>query len=523
MRKRIVAIAKGIVYGFALMIALFVTITSYLYRIDITDMSTYADKPLELLAVGLAAFVLVGIAAELIGKIGKKASAIGFWIVFCMVMAFCVWWIYNAQSIPARDARSIYDIASQIVGGGDESFEAVVPKGSYLSLWPFQSGFLLYVEMVLRFIPIHGYYALNGINLGFMGLSLISLYQIVKRWSTDGKTVVFWYALILFCMPYLLYVNFLYNDIPSIACLFFSVWMMTGYLEKKKRRYLLLALIAAGVGVGLRNNSLIFVIAALLLMAVSLFVCAPKERKRILLTATLLILVSVCAARVPQKIYEYRAGNKMGDGVPAVSYIAMGLQDTGGIPGWNNGYHDQLFVQCDYNADLAAQISKESIKASLLNFMEQPAEIPKFFYAKMVPEWCDENFSCLYSTSELWADRSWIAHMIYNGIYTQSVLNGMNYYLSIVYTGFLIYCLGQVIRGLKRLRRKEKTLCDEMELWSLVLLVTIIGGFLFMMIWEGGSRYTMPYMVMMTIYAAKGYGRCWENCKAAIQKLRKKL
>ena len=78
-----------------------------------------------------------------------------------------------------------------------------------------------------------------------------------------------------------------------------------------------------------------------------------------------------------------------------------------------------------------------------------------------------------------------------------------------------------VICGLYRYKNKKESVCDERELWNLVLLVTIIGGFLFMMIWEGGSRYTMPYMVMMTVYVAKGFERCWGGIKVAIGKLRK--
>ena len=45
------------------------------------------------------------------------------------------------------------------------------------------------------------------------------------------------------------------------------------------------------------------------------------------------------------------------------------------------------------------------------------------------------------------------------------------------------------------------------NLWQRVLTVTIIGGFLFYMFWEGGSRYTLPYMVCMLPYAAKGIAR----------------
>ena len=509
MKERLTLFSEGVIYICILLIALFTTITSYLYRVNIDDMSIYSDKPLMLMGICVIAVFLVGLLSSKRREDSWRAAKNSFLIVFLIDMLFCIWWIYNAQSTPTNDSRSLYEIAQQIISG---DFTAVAPQNSYLSLWPFQSGLLLYMEAVLRFIPIHGVLSLSGINLVCIGLGIFSLYKIVCLWTNNAKTVFFWNFLILFCTPYLFYVNFLYNEITSMACLFFSVWMMTEYWKSEKKRYLVLAVAAAGISVLLRNNSLIFIVASVLLLFVILLQSGKKRRQIIAIIS--LVVLSVCASKLPQKFYEFRAGNTMGKGVTAVSYIAMGLQDTGRIPGWNNGFHSEVLIESGYDADVAADLSIESIKTSIQKFAKDPQYMISFFNQKLVPEWCDENYSCLYSTEGMYGNRSQIAHMIYGGTYTRYVLNQMNAYQSILYTGFLLYAFGQGIDWYRRCRNKSaQTTLDKKQIWSLVLAVTIIGGFLFQMMWEGGSRYTMPYMVMMTPYSAMGFQKIWDWVK----------
>jgi hypothetical protein len=132
----------------------------------------------------------------------------------------------------------------------------------------------------------------------------------------------------------------MYGEIPSIALSLFTLWMLLEYSAKPSWLKLLSAGLGLAAAVAIRKNTLIFVIACVL---VWLAVFVKEKRIHILLLLSVLISAAVSGIILPQKFYEYRARNIMGKGVPAVAYIAMGLQwDEGRSPGGWNGYHQSL-------------------------------------------------------------------------------------------------------------------------------------------------------------------------------------
>lgn len=132
------------------------------------------------------------------------------------------------------------------------------------------------------------------------------------------------------CLPYYFYVNNMYGEIPSIALMLFSLWMVSRFLNTPSWWSCLLAGLGMAGATAIRKNSVIILIACILIIAILSF-------KRKIIIIGVLIFASVMGSILPGKIYEYRAHNEMGKGVPPISYIAMGLQWTEGrSPGaWN--------------------------------------------------------------------------------------------------------------------------------------------------------------------------------------------
>lgn len=489
-----------VIYGVATLIAAFITITSYMYYIDVEDMSWCKDNIVGLLVLFVIACLLMKGLAAGISKSSNPARSnhILFGVVFAIIMAGTAWWIINARSLAQNDLQSLHDIALQIISG---DYSAVAPKDSYLSLWPFQSGILLYYEMILRLVPEYNVVPMECLNWVYLGLGLFSAYQLVRKWF-DEQTVTCFTVLLLFCLPWYFYVNFAYGEMPSICLMFFATWMISVYMEKSGKRYLFLALAGVFLGGLVRKNLTIFVVACVLISGVLFVITLQKKNLYIVIG---LLVVTWMAGSIPVKLYEFRAGNTMGDGVSAFNYVAMGLQETPGIsPGWNNGYHSEVLIENGYNTASANELSKESIQSSLQYMVHHPAYAASFFFRKLVPEWCDESYSCLYSTSQRYYGRTDAAWRIYAGDRTEPVLGVMNAYQSVLYTGFFLFCIQAVVRRVRRRNKKIKEEYSGEALWKLVLMVTIIGGFLFYIFWEGGSRYTLPYMVCMLPYAAGG-------------------
>lgn len=253
----------------------------------------------------------------------------------------------------------------------------------------------------------------------------------------------------------------------------------------------------AGAGmagaVAVRKNVVIVLIACFL----ALLVLMLQEKKKRTLVLGGIILLAVTAGNIlPKSFYEYRAQNKMGNGVPAVSYIAMGLQwSEGRSPGGWNGYHSDLFVSLDYDRNAAIEVSKISIRESLEYMGKHPGYTVKFFSYKLTEQWCREDFGCLYATRDSHEERSNEAWNIYGGPVKDKLLDIMSIHQGIIYFGALLFCIQNGI-----FRRKK-----EYPVWRLVLLIAFIGGFLFSAIWEAGTRYVMPYYVMLIPYAADGW------------------
>ena len=497
-----IQIAKFIVYTFSFTIALFITITSYIYYINIKDMSWCQDNPLLLLIIFLlACLVTKGISFLVIrSKNPKKSNHILFSIVFICIMGATVWWIANARSLAQSDPQALHDMAIRIIKNQDYSM--ITPNGSYLSLWPFQSGILLYYELILRIISDYNVVPMQILNWGYLGIGLVSGYFLMRKWFAKEQIITCYSLLLLFCWPWFFYVNFAYGEMPSICLTAFTTWMLTNYMERNKHSYLILALFSIGLGILLRKNLSIFVIALILVLLV---MCLQHFQKKYLYIIVGLVLVTTLVNILPQKIYEIRANNTMGDGVSAYGNIPMGLQETEGIsPGWNNGYHSTTLIENQYNTELAKEISKQSLQDSLAYMLQNPGYTCNFFIRKLVPEWCDESYSCLYSTSLMFYNRTNAAWKIYDGAWTDSVLQIMNAYQSVLYTGFLLFCVQAAFRLLRRKSHEQKSEASPQSLWKLTWMVTIIGGFIFCALWEGGSRYTLPYMICMLPYAAAG-------------------
>lgn len=294
----------------------------------------------------------------------------------------------------------------------------------------------------------------------------------------------------------------MYGEIPGIALILFSMWMLLGYLENGRIVRLLLAFFSLAGAVAVRKNMVIFAIACLIVLAVMFL----EDRKKRYIFAIFFLTISVIAGSVlPRKFYEYRAKNTMGEGIPAVAYIAMGLQwSEGRAPGAWNGYHSDLYIACDYDAEKTAQISAEELKDSLRYMRENPAYAVRFFYYKLVEQWAREDYACLYSTLDFYGERTEKAWNIYQGTSGKRFLFFMALHQSIVYIGAACFCI--LAAGNWKKRRKGRG-GETGSLQNLILLITFIGGFLFSMLWEAGSRYVMPYCLMLIPYAADGLAR----------------
>lgn len=482
--------AKKVIYGFSLVFLLFLLSFSFVYSSNGYILTVNTAR--RIIAEALTGTLVLGICGMLAGcleKLPKGCSYAGGILLFLGVLFFSGWWIINSASMPKSDAKAVFDIAYR---ARNHDLLPIAPTGSYMSLWPFQSGLVMFLETIMRLIPNADEMTIQWLYIPFMALSLFSGYMVVKRMFRSVRTRIFW-CIIMGGLPYYFYVNNMYGEVPSIALTLFCLWMLMEYFRKPFWTKLAVVGIGLGGAVAVRKNTFIFCVACILVMSV-LFLA--KRQKQSLVVIVVVLMAMVAGSILPIKFYEYRAKNTMGKGVPAIAYIAMGLQwSEGRDPGGWNGYHSDLFLDTGYNTELTAQISRESVKESLGYMAKNPLYAAKFLGCKLIAQWEREDYMCLYVTLSSSGDRTAAAWDIYEGRAKDKLMYIMAVHQSLVYLGAFCFCVLAVVRW-----RKE----GGGDIRNLILLVTFIGGFLFSVIWEAQSRYVMPYFVMLIPYAANG-------------------
>jgi len=295
MEYRLILLAKSVVVGLSFFMLLFLVVISVLYSSDGYELSMNGLGALGGLVLGIAVLVLLLFGVYVLEKLLASVKTVGVFLLFALVMCFCGWWISNSANLPQSDQKSIFDIAMR---ARNHDLLPIAPTGSYMSLWPFQAGLVLFEEVILRFIPGADEMTIQWVYMPLMALSLVSAYMVVRRTFASWRTRALWCILMGLCFPYYFYINNMYGEIPSMAFLFFSLWMLLEYLREKHGSHSIVCLILSGVGMGgavaVRKNSLIFLIAVCLVL-LTLFLAnkSRDKKKKYLLAVAILILTTI--------------------------------------------------------------------------------------------------------------------------------------------------------------------------------------------------------------------------------------
>lgn len=289
---------------------------------------------------------------------------------------------------------------------------------------------------------------------------------------------------------------------------FLAVYALLLYLERRQIRYGVLLGAALTLACLVRSNCYIVIAAIACVLLVKMISDKKLRHGLVLLLCLAMFFVSHTAL---DKFYEQRLGFSLENGMPTVLWVAMGLQEGGsdGIEreaGWYNGFAYDVFVdECGRDQEQSKQIGMEAVMESLTNFKEHPAYAADFFWRKIGSQWVEPTYSCLQETNRRIEERSTFMDRLYKGDLWPGFVRFMDVYQSVIYFGAFLFLL-LIIR-------------KKIPVEQLSLLIVVIGGFLFYVVWEAKSRYVLPYFIMLIPSAACGWdlflqklGRLWEKC-----------
>lgn len=409
--------------------------------------------------------------------------------------AFLIHWVKICHSMPVFDQLQVILAAREFRNGNFSQMK------TYMYMYPHQYGLTFFYEILLQIWD--NYRLFQYLNVFFI-LIIIAFSCMIADTLFENEKVDFYCLLgCVFYLPMHFYVNFIYGELGSIAMSLVALWCVLKWTKCEKMRYVAAALAAASAAVLIRKNSLIILLAVFIILILHGIL---KKKWKMACLALLILAVPLGSIKAVQFCYEVRSGNQIGEGIPAILWIAMGMQDSYEGSGIYNAYNDMVFWnKAKGDSEIAAQIGKDYIEGRTKEFLANPSMARDFYRSKILEQWNEVSFGSLLMTNHFALEPEGIAYEVYFGDLQDTVFHFMNLYL------FLLY-LGAFVFAVRLLFGKEE------DIRCCCGLIAVIGGFLFSILWEAKSRYVLAYAVILIPYMAYGIFALQDAVRRIIRK-----
>jgi hypothetical protein len=392
----------------------------------------------------------------------------------------CCLWIRISHVMPQVDQNTLCDAAMQFNSG---DFNKLARDG-YVNEFRQQLGFITFLRMIFLISGGRNYWIVQYINAAAAAAILFCNGRIAETLGESRHAKTNGVLLSFFAYPILFYTAFVYGELISTALYLLIVLEVLSLLKKFQWKKCIIAGLAMGVAVQLRENILIALIAIVICL---LFRAVSVKSRTALMVAGSLIIGTIGLQMMTNQIYASHFTEGTGS-MPASLHIAMGMMDGEYGPGWYNDYNRQTFRKNNYDVQAADQEAKAAIRTRMQYFKEHPSEMQTFYYTKISTQWNNPMYESILLNNMFYSEPVGFAYEIYYGDMERPIDIFMNYFQGFVYFMMLLYLIYMV-------RHKA-----GMEYY--IIPLTVLGGFLFSILWEAKSRYVFPYFVMMLPCAA---------------------
>ena len=515
--------------------------TCYAENMETQQVLLRFDNPLWNLLELMAYVVLFGCCLALFRKMGARFRRGLLIFTLGLILLLGGLLIVFGRTVPAADALSVYNAAAEWILGNTD---IIHPTASYLSYYPQQIGLMAFLEVLLRLWNLTGlnvpaWHFIKLVYVCLLCAAVLFQYRSLKYlWPESWEPISCCYLILVCCnLPMIMYSSFVYGEIPSFAALSVGLYLLLKLLAACIPAHsvdpsstdaavvsgactvLSIVTIATALGsilfltlsVLLRKNSLILIIAVLLILLFETLRPGRNGRVRIGLFAMTVCLAVTSVEILPmvQKCYEKKAGNTLSSGVTAMSYFAMGMQESSRGYGWYNGFNIDTYDAAGMDSALADEISRQAINERMAYFKERPGYTLHFYLYKHLSQWSDGTYASRQATLATYGGRSSFFKEVYEGSLAPAYIEWGNAWQNVLYLGMLLFCIA-VVRSRRPGTASVAPAADDgfryrsSCLYTYVGLIAVLGGFLFHILWEANSRYIFVYSLLLMPYCAAG-------------------
>ena len=458
-------------------------------RGEVTDEHIYFQKDsilfnLLIIGITLAALNLYGKLEKFFIPRMRRNSLVA--IVCALAVLFGIYWVKTTCSYPQGDQEYIL-VHARLISWGDYSS---LQDGEYLSIYPQQLGMVTLLRWLRVLYENSEYLMFQYLTAIFLPTIIVPGVKAVRYISKDNVRTELFYLLFVFtCFPMYAYTPFVYGDLCSLEVGMVAVWAFLSCLERFRTWKLIWLGASMGFAVFLRENIIILAIALGIVAVIKMIY--DSERRWHLLAMGIVMVIGIIIFQAVIKLTYHNIRDNEADAIPAITFIVEGLNDDYGHAGWDNWYVYDVFFECDKDAAAASKRAIEDLKSYITLYKNDPSYMVDFFTRKMLSQWNAPMYQCIVMNSRVMGDQGKIAKNIYEqGILSKWINNYMKVFQLILYSSILFLLLA---------KRKEWDSIDKY-----ILLIAVIGGFFFSLMWEAKTRYVMPYLLMQLPYMAIG-------------------
>jgi len=419
-------------------------------------------------------------------------------VLMIFTFVFSVTWVKITHSEPVADRLFVSMIASEFIKGDYSAFRV----DHYLYQYPYQLGIVAFIELIYRIVGTDYYQAVELLNAIAVCVIFFSLYRITK--IIFGEKISKVVLLLLFgCFCAMFFCTYVYGNLFGLAFASLALWMELAFLETSKAKYIVMSIICISIGIILKNNYSIVLIAMVTILLINFF---KKKDVLYVIFAVLMASSSICSTSALNSYYSIRADVKINEGIPMVTFIAMGLQDGWFGKGTYNKYTVKTYEAAKYDEKKATEIGDAKIKEQMTYYLQNPIKGLIFFSEKITLQWTEPTYMSIWESN--CADNhteklSEFTQSMYVGFWHNLVVGFMNFYQSFIWICAAFYIIV-----------KRKVLNAN----QMLLAMIIIGGFAFHIMWEAKSQYVIQYFILAIPYAAAGFVEILKKSKKYMQK-----
>lgn len=478
-----------------------VTGTYLIRRFDGQESVYIADDPVRQLAVFgifLAAVLVTGFLWDRLCRDKERIADLILNILSVLSIVIGLAFLLHHPYYMDGDQINTFYAAVYAADEGSSVQYAMFSPGGYIGIYPQQKGLVFFYYLLYHVVGDKMFDSVQYLHLLYPAVIMHAGYHALEEEGISPFARAVYCIMIFACFPMYLYIPYMYGDLGAVAFTAAFVFFFIKYLNTARVYHVLGMCLCGSIALLMRMQIWILLIAAFLVLLVTYM---RKRKPLIFVTGVCILAAAFLANMAVGKFFEKKSGYKDVEGVPALCWVAMGLQETNGDPGVYNRYNQGTFEANGFDADKTSAAAKEEIGNRIDALKDDKEHAKWFFETKLRQEWTAPDMEGISMTS-VWdtlsgtdpiAAPAWLDELYRSGPLYEKLINLANRYQAIVY-------LSAALLAVLMFFRKK----SEMPYIVQLGLIYFLGGLIFFTLWENKARYILPYfmaLIWMVPYA----------------------